>query len=106
MKRKFLILFFIQVSFCLSAQPAKKVVLLYTNDMHSRLTGFGPESYYSPLATNDDNTTGGFSRIAAIINREKEQNEGKTIVLDAGDFLMGTLFQHLEPKSGFQLSLM
>jgi len=90
----------------LSAQPARKIVLLFTNDMHSRLTGFGPESYYSPLTANDDKTTGGFSRIAAIISNEKRQSDGTTVVLDAGDFLMGTLFQHLEPKTGFQLPLM
>ena len=103
------ILFILQIAatcLSLSAQKPGKIVLLYTNDMHSRLTGFGPESYYSPLTVNDDNTLGGFSRIAAIIKKEKEQNKGTTIVLDAGDFLMGTLFQHLEPKSGFQLPLM
>lgn len=106
MKRIFLILLAALAIISLTAQPARKIVLLYTNDMHSRLTGFGPESYYSPLTPNDDNTTGGFSRIAAIISKEIEQNEGTTIVLDAGDFLMGTLFQHLEPKSGIQLPLM
>lgn len=106
MKRTCLIILFVAAILSLSAQEAKKIILLYTNDMHSRLTGFGPESYYSPLTPNDDNTTGGFSRIAAIINKEKEKNEGTTIVLDAGDFLMGTLFQHLEPKNGFQLPLM
>ena len=90
----------------LPAQSERRLVLLYTNDMHSRLTGFGPESYYTPLTTNDDSTTGGFARIATIIKEEKERNGERTLVLDAGDFLMGTLFQHLEPKSGFQLPLM
>jgi 5'-nucleotidase / UDP-sugar diphosphatase len=106
MKRIIFTLLFIHTIWSLSAQPPRKIVLLYTNDMHSRLTGFGPEAYYSPLIPNDDNTTGGFSRIAAIINREKENKEVTTLVLDAGDFLMGTLFQQLEPESGFQLSLM
>ena len=106
MKKIILILLFLPLFLSASAQSARKIVLLHTNDLHSKLTGFGPESYYSPLVTGDDNTTGGFARIAAIISKEKEQNEGTTIVLDAGDFLMGTLFQHLEPKSGFQLPLM
>ena len=106
MKRIFLILLIVAAYLSLSAQTPGRIVLLYTNDMHSRLTGFGPESYYSPLTVNDDNTLGGFSRIAAIIQKEKELNKGTTIVLDAGDFLMGTLFQHLEPKTGFQLPLM
>jgi 5'-nucleotidase len=74
--------------------------------MHSRLTGFGPESDYTPLSTNDDKTTGGFSRIAAILREQRKENDGITLTVDAGDFLMGTLFQHLEPTTGFQLPLM
>ncbi len=55
---------------------------------------------------NDDKTVGGFARIATIIKTEKESNAGTTLVLDAGDFLMGTLFPSLELKTGFQLRLM
>ncbi len=106
MNRIFLIFLLVYFSLSLSAQPAGKVVLLYTNDIHSRVTGFGPESYYSPVTVNDDKTTGGFARIASVIENEKKQNTGTTLVLDAGDFLMGTLFQHLEPGTGFQLPLM
>jgi 5'-nucleotidase len=54
----------------------------------------------------DDKTVGGFARIAAIIKNEKEHSAGTTIVLDAGDFMMGTLFPSLEKKTGFQLRLM
>ncbi len=90
----------------LKAQSPVKIVILHTNDIHSRLTGYGPESSYSPLTVNDDKTTGGFARIASIIENERKQNKGTTLVLDAGDFLMGTLFQHLEPSTGFQLPLM
>lgn len=89
----------------LSAQP-QKILILHTNDLHSRLQGYSPESAYSPLSVDDDQTKGGFSRIAAIIKNERETNEVSTIVADGGDFLMGTLFQSLEVSSGFQLSLM
>ncbi len=106
MKKAILISLFIPVLFSSSAQSQRKIVLLHTNDIHSRLTGFGPESYYSPLTPDDDKTTGGFARIATIIKSEREHNEGTTFILDAGDFLMGTLFQHLEPGTGFQLNLM
>ncbi len=88
------------------AQVEKKIVILHTNDLHSRLTGYAPESAYSPLSPNDDKTIGGFARIASIIKDEKEKNSGITLVVDAGDFLMGTLFQGLETKTGFQLRLM
>ncbi len=84
----------------------KKLIILHTNDMHSRLNGFASEVEYSPLSQNDDNTRGGFARIASLIHTEKEKNGDNLLVLDAGDFLMGTLFQGLEPTTGFQLRLM
>jgi len=90
----------------LSAQTEKKITILHTNDLHSRLIGYAPESAYSPLTVNDDKTVGGFARIAAIFKTEKERNTGTTLVLDAGDFMMGTLFPSLEIKTGFQLRLM
>ncbi|HOW41459.1 MAG TPA: bifunctional UDP-sugar hydrolase/5'-nucleotidase [Bacteroidales bacterium] len=99
----FLIIFLFFVS---SAQTATRIVILHTNDMHSRLTGFGPETAYTPLSVNDDKTLGGFARIAAILKEERSKNSGITLTVDAGDFLMGTLFQHLEPSTGFQLPLM
>ena len=88
------------------AQQPQKIVILHTNDLHSRLQGYSPESAYSPLIVNDDKTVGGFSRIAAIIQNEKDAGGAVTIVADAGDFLMGTLFQSLEARTGFQLNLM
>ena len=104
-KPVFLLLLF---CFCLStvAQTEKKVIILHTNDLHSRITGFAPESAYTPLTVNDDRTVGGFARIASIFKEEKENNTGTTLALDGGDFLMGTLFQSLEVKNGFQLRLM
>jgi 5'-nucleotidase/UDP-sugar diphosphatase len=87
-------------------QTDKKIIILHTNDIHSRLTGFGPESEYTPLSINDDKTVGGFARIATLISNEKQKSPSNTLVVDAGDFLMGTLFQALEVKTGFQLHLM
>jgi len=89
----------------LAAQTEKKIVILHTNDMHSRLIGFAPESSYSPLTTNDDNTVGGFARIATIIKNERVANNGITLVVDAGDLIMGSLFQGIETKTGFQFRL-
>jgi 5'-nucleotidase len=90
----------------LNAQTEKKIVILHTNDIHSRLIGYAPESAYTPLTVNDDKTIGGFARMATIIKNEEKSNSGITLVVDAGDFLMGTLFQELEPSTGFQLRLM
>lgn len=85
---------------------SQELTILHTNDIHSNLTGFGPESSYSPLLVNDDSTQGGFSRLATLISTERAKNDSSLIVCDAGDFLMGTVFQALEPSTGFQLRLM
>ncbi|NMC39441.1 MAG: bifunctional metallophosphatase/5'-nucleotidase [Bacteroidales bacterium] len=97
-----LLLFFVIAQ----GQSEKKIVILHTNDLHSRLNGFAPEFLYTPLKPNDDKTLGGFARIGCIIESEKKKNQGITLVCDAGDFLMGTLFHTLEASTGFQLRLM
>ena len=106
MKKGLAFCLFLSMILSLSGQTEKKITILHTNDLHSRLMGYAPESAYSPLTVNDDKTVGGFARIATIINAEKESNKGTTLVLDAGDFTMGTLFPSLEAKTGFQLRLM
>ncbi len=85
---------------------AQKLVILHTNDMHSKLTGFGPELAYTPMSINDDNTRGGFARLATLFNQEKQKTPNATLIVDAGDFLMGTIFHADEQNEGFQLRLM
>ena len=85
---------------------AQELTILHTNDIHSMLTGYGPESEYSPLITDNDNTLGGFARLATILAEAKEKNEDATLIVDAGDFLMGSLFHVAEEETGFQLNLM
>jgi len=99
---------FLILSVIISSQLvfAQKLVILHTNDIHSKLTGFGPENNYTPLSINDDNTLGGFARLATLFADEKKINADKLLILDAGDFLMGTIFHTLEPETGFQLNLM
>ena len=85
---------------------AQELTILHTNDMHSKLMGYGPESEYSPEITNNDNTLGGFARLATLFTQEKSKNPDATLILDAGDFMMGSLFHVAEEKTGFQLHLM
>ncbi len=85
---------------------AQQLTILHTNDLHSKLTGYGPESDYTPLEINNDNTLGGFSRMSAIIGFYKQKAPEQTLVVDAGDFLMGSLFHVPEQETGFQLNLM
>lgn len=106
MRNIFILLILIAPAMPSAAQGQKKITILHTNDLHSRLTGYSPESSYSPLSVNDDDTEGGFARIATIIRNEKKSSTGPMLVLDAGDFLMGTIFQSLEVNTGFQLRMM
>jgi 5'-nucleotidase len=106
MKKTFVFIIWFVSFLSLTGQSVKKITILHTNDLHSHLIGFAPESEYTPLTVNDDKSVGGFARIASIIKHEKENNAGTTLVIDAGDFLMGTLFHSLEKETGFQLRLM
>src|SRR6185295_17442780 len=79
-------------------RTAQKLLLLHTNDLHSHLMGFGPERDYTPATTGDDATHGGFARLATAIGRARAGavSERKAVLqLDAGDFMMGTLFELL-----------
>lgn len=84
----------------------QQLTILHTNDLHSKITGTGPEFEYSPLIVNNDNTVGGFARLATIFKQQKENFPESTLILDAGDFLMGSLFHAAEEETGFQTSLM
>jgi 5'-nucleotidase len=88
MKKSLAFILWIVTFITLNGQTEKKITILHTNDLHSRIIGYAPESQYSPLAVNDDKTVGGFARIASIIKSEKESNKGIILVLDAGDFMM------------------
>lgn len=100
------ILILILLAFSTFFLSAQDLVILHTNDMHSHLNGLSPEAEYTPLEKDNDPTLGGFSRIAGLIASEKNIYDDKLLVVDAGDFLMGTFFQTLELKEGFQLNLM
>lgn len=106
MKKYLFLIFFSGLCLNVFSQAEKKITILFTNDLHSRLTGYAPENEYTPLSVNDDGTTGGFARLASILKKERAESSGITLTVDAGDFLMGTLFQSLEPETGFQLRLM
>ena len=97
---------FLAIIMLTTLSNAQKLTILHTNDMHSRLMGFAPSSEYSPMSINDDKTRGGFARLAYLINERVKENPEETLVVDAGDFLMGTLFHTMETTEGFQLRLM
>jgi 5'-nucleotidase len=82
--------------------------ILHTNDMHSNFIGMGPASDYTPFSLNDDATRGGYARLAALIAKRKEarKGQGPVLVLDAGDYSMGTAFAAATREIGGELKLM
>jgi 5'-nucleotidase len=91
-----------------AAGGAKTFTILHTNDMHSAFIGMGPAADYTPFTLNDDTTRGGYARMAALIAKRKvaRQGQGPVLVLDAGDFSMGTPFGAASREIGGELQLM
>jgi 5'-nucleotidase / UDP-sugar diphosphatase len=86
----------------------KTFTILHTNDMHSSFIGMGPASDYTPFTLNDDATRGGYARLAGLISKRKEARnaQGPVLVLDAGDYSMGTAFSAATRETGGELRLM
>jgi 5'-nucleotidase/UDP-sugar diphosphatase len=82
--------------------------ILHTNDMHSSFIGMGPSSDYSPSVLNNDKTRGGWSRLAGLISQRKDElkDKGPVLILDAGDYSMGTPFGAANRENGGELQLM
>jgi 5'-nucleotidase len=68
----------------------------------------GPASDYTPLTVDDDNTRGGYARVAAVIAtlRKARESQGPVLILDAGDFSMGTPFAAASREIGGELQVM
>jgi 5'-nucleotidase len=89
--------------------PPQKLLILHTNDIHSHLMGFAPEIDYTPATPNDDATRGGMARLAAAIGAAKAPAVAAgtpVMLLDAGDFMMGTLFEFLATTASPELTMM
>ena len=91
-----------------AADGKKTFTILHTNDLHSNLIGMGPASDYTPVTLNDDTTRGGFARLATLIAKRKEarSGQGPVLVLDAGDYSMGTAFAAATRETGGELQLL
>jgi len=85
----------------------RSFIVLHTNDWQSRLLGFGPNANYSPQTVDDDDTQGGVARLATLIAQRREAaGEMPLLLLDAGDFSMGTLFHTISREHAPELRLM
>lgn len=83
------------------------VTILHTNDLHSYMEGQGATLDYSPLVTGNDATVGGFARLSSAIQTERAA-AGTTpvLLLDSGDFMMGTLFETIGTSQAAELTEM
>jgi len=91
-----------------AADGRKSFTILHTNDMHTSFIGMGPAADYTPFSLNDDATRGGYARLASLIAMKKElrKGQGPVLVLDAGDYSMGTAFAAATREIGGELKLM
>lgn len=64
----------------------KNVDVMFLHDTHSHLSSF------ETVEDGKNQTLGGFAKIKTLIQEQKEENPD-TLLLDAGDFSMGTLIQ-------------
>src|SRR5690625_5501816 len=68
------------------ADLEEEVTILFTHDLHDNLYPF-------PVVEDGvSEYVGGYARIDTAIEKERERHEN-TILVDAGDYAMGTLFQ-------------
>lgn len=77
----------------------KEVDVMFLHDTHSHLNEF---------ATVEDEKTqvlGGFAKIKTLINKQKKDNPD-TLVLDAGDFSMGTLIQVMYEEEASEIRML
>lgn len=69
-----------------TADSAKQVDIVFTHDTHSHLNTF------TTIVDEAEKEVGGFARINTLIQEQKAKNPD-TMVIDGGDFSMGTLIQ-------------
>jgi 5'-nucleotidase / UDP-sugar diphosphatase len=83
--------------------------ILHTNDLHSNLIGMAPALDYAPDKINDgDKTLGGVARLATVMaqRRSARKDQGPVLVLDGGDYSMGTAFGAATRETGAELQFL
>lgn len=89
------IAFILALMLCFAAS-AKDVTVLFTHDLHSHLL---------PSRDEDGGEYGGYARLMTVINEQKEKYPDAVLV-DGGDFAMGSLFQTAYATSAIELRIM
>ena len=82
-----------------ASAETKQLDVLFTHDMHSHLDSF------STIVNGEKKEVGGFAKIKTLIN-EKKKEDPDTLVLDGGDFSMGTLIQTVYDTEAAELRML
>lgn len=82
-----------------AAQSPKTVDIIFTHDTHSHLDSF------STIVDGEASDVGGFARIKTVIEEQKAEKPN-TLVLDGGDFSMGTLVQTVYEEQAAELRML
>ncbi len=80
-----------------SSTKGKEVTILFTHDLHSHLNPFPNETGVGEY--------GGYARIMTAIKEQKE-SDPNALLVDGGDFSMGSLFQTAFPTSAIELQML
>lgn len=79
-----------------SANTEREATVIFTHDLHSHLL---------PSTDDDGNEYGGYARLMTLINEQK-QKYPDALLVDGGDFAMGSLFQTAYTTSAIELRMM
>ena len=79
-----------------AAEETHDATILFTHDLHSHLL---------PSAKEGGGEYGGYARLMTVINQQKEKYPD-AILVDGGDFSMGSLFQTAFATSAIELRMM
>lgn len=77
----------------------KQLDILFTHDTHSHLNSF------TTIVNGENKEAGGFAKLKTLINEHKKVNPD-TLVLDGGDFSMGTLIQTVYDTEAAELRML
>lgn len=80
-------------------ETEKRLDILFTSDIHSHMNSF------SIITEEGVQSVGGFSRIRTLMDEQREKNPN-TLVVDGGDFSMGTLVQTIYTTEASELRMM
>ena len=80
-------------------EQAKELDVIFTHDTHSHLDSF------LTIINGEEQVVGGFARIKTVIDGQLAENPD-TLILDGGDFAMGTLVQTVFEDEAAELRML